>query len=578
MFRLLKYLRPYAKESILGIFCKFLEALLEIMLPTIMALVINHGIANRDQNYVLLLGGLMFVMSLLGYGSAMVCQFYASRASQGVGTSLRNAMFTHIMRMSHSEIDDFGTSTLINRVTNDVNQIQNAVAMTIRLVIRAACIFIGSIGMAMLLDFKLSLILVATVPFIVLILYVFAHKTSPLYRHYQKKLDKLGSVIGESLNGVRVIRAFAAKEQETEKFSDANDQQTATGIRIGLLSSLLNPLTQLVINIGILIVLWMGGYHTQDGTMQAGTILAFINYMTQIVYALTVASNMIVLMTKASTSAGRINEVLDTPLTITSPSGAAEPECTVPRGNIEFRHVSFRYGNAENETLTDINLTVHAGETLGIIGGTGAGKSTLVNLLPRFYDTTGGQILLDGKDIREWPLEKLRSRFGIVPQKTELFAGTIAENLRWGNPDASEKELVRAAEIAQADSFIREQPGGYRAKVAAGGLNFSGGQKQRLSIARALIKQPEILILDDSFSALDFATEAALRRAIRKNSKDITVFLVSQRASTLRGADQILVLSEGEIAGLGTHEELLKGCEVYREIYLSQTSGEEAAQ
>lgn len=570
MFRLLTYLKPYKKESILGPFFKLLEALLEIMLPTIMALVINHGVAQRDSKYVLMMGGLMFLMSVLGFGSSMICQFYASRASQGFGTLLRNAMFGHILKLSHSELNSYGASSLINRVTNDVNQMQTAVAMTIRLVIRALCIFVGAIGMAMLLDFQLSLILVATVPFIAAILYFFVKTTSPLYKLYQKKLDALANVIGENLSGVRVIRAFAAKRQERGRFAAANEEQTQTGIRIGFLSALLNPMTQLVINVGILLILWLGGYQTHDGKMQAGTIIAFVNYMTQIVYALTVASNMIVLLTKASTSAGRINEILEIQPSIANTT-EEKAETAREKGTAEFRNVSFRYGNAENTTLTGIDLKVGKGETIGIIGGTGAGKTTLVQLLPRFFDASEGQVLVDGVDVREYELKELRSKFGIVPQKNELFSGTIAENLRWGNPNASGEDMICAAKIAQAHEFISELPQGYESLVSAGGINFSGGQRQRLAIARALMRQPEFLILDDSSSALDFATDAALRQAIRTACANTTVFLISQRASTLREADKIAVLSEGTLVGLGKHEELLKSCEVYREIYYSQT-------
>lgn len=572
MFQLLTYLKPYKKESILGPFFKLLEALLEIMLPTIMALVINQGVAQRDSKYILMMGGLMFLMSVLGFGSSMICQFYASRASQGFGTLLRDALFSHILKLSHSELSTYGASPLINRVTNDVNQMQTAVAMTIRLVIRALCIFIGAIGMAMLLDFQLSLILVATVPFIAAILYFFVRKTSPLYKLYQKKLDALANVIGENLSGVRVIRAFAAKRQEKARFAVANGEQTQTGIRIGFLSALLNPMTQLVINIGIVLILWLGGYQTNDGQMQAGTIIAFVNYMTQIVYALTVASNMIVLLTKASTSAGRINEILEIqPCIVDTAEKAEKAAGGQERGTAEFRHVSFRYGNAENSTLTDIDLRVKTGETIGIIGGTGAGKTTLVQLLPRFFDVSEGQVLVDGVDVREYELKELRDKFGIVPQKNKLFSGTIAENLRWGNLNAADEDLIRAAKIAQAHEFISTLPKGYDSPVSAGGVNFSGGQRQRLAIARALVRQPEFLILDDSSSALDFATDAALRRAIRKSCAETTVFLISQRASTLREADQIAVLSEGALVGLGKHEELLNSCDVYREIYHSQT-------
>ncbi|WP_343209275.1 ABC transporter ATP-binding protein [Anaerolentibacter hominis] len=576
MSKLLVYLKPYRKESILGPFFKMLEALLEIMLPTVMALIINNGVASRDIHYVVKLGIIMFIMSVLGFLSSMICQFFASRASQGFGTNLRNALFRHISGMSHKELDQFGAASLTNRITNDVNQIQTAVAMVIRLVVRSVFIFLGAIGMAMLLDFKLSLILVATIPFISLLLYFFTSKTSPLYKIYQKRLDRTGSVIGENLSGVRVIRAFAAKDTEKKRFRQANDELTQTGVRIGLLSSLLNPLNQFVINTAIVVLLWVGGSHINAGNLEAGTIVAFINYLTQIVYALTIASNLIVLMTKASTSAGRINEILDTKLTIQDAGKPKEGDTREElRGQVEFQNVSFRYGETGDMALTDITILVRPGETIGIIGGTGSGKSTFIQLIPRFYEVTEGAVLVDGIHVKDYTLTELRERVGVVPQKNELFSGTIAENIRWGNQDATDEEVKAAAEIAQADSFIQALPDGYQAKVAAGGVNFSGGQKQRLAIARALVKNPEILILDDSFSALDFATDAALRQAIRKNSRNMTVFIVSQRVSTVRRADRIMVFDDGALVGFDAHDRLIDTCEVYREICLSQMPYEE---
>jgi ATP-binding cassette subfamily B protein len=584
LFRLITFLKPYKKESILGPFFKLVEAILELFLPTIVALIVNHGIGRHDIAYVWKMGGLMVVMSILGFGSSLICQYYAARASQGFGTTLRNTLFRHISTLSYTEIDRFGTPSLINRITNDVNQLQIAVAMLIRLVIRAPFICLGAIIMSMLLDFRLSLVLIAATPVFAIILYLIITKTAPMYRLYQKKLDRIALVLSENLTGVRVIRAFAKRQAEKAKFREASDDITATAIRVGRVSALLNPVTTVVVNGAIIAILWIGGFRINAGTLSSGEVIAFINYVTQILLALIVVSNLIIIFTKAASSASRINEVFETVPSIADlvpeerKQSAAKIENKKDVPAVTFNHVSFGYSTTSEPVLTDILLEIKRGETVGIIGGTGSGKSTFVNLIPRFYDATSGQILVNGIDVRDYSLHELRGEIGIVPQKALLFTGTIADNIRWGNELASDQEVKRAAIIAQADEFITKMPEGYNTLVSRGGLNLSGGQKQRLTIARAIVASPDILILDDSSSALDFATDVALRRSIRENSKGVTVFIVSQRVSTVQQADKIIVIEDGQIAGIGTDAELKRDCSVYQEICRSQFSNEEVGQ
>lgn len=577
MLYLVSFLKPYKKECILGPIFKLLEAGLELLLPTLMAIVINQGVNRHDSAYVLKMGGLMFLMSILGFGSSMICQFYAARASQGFGTTLRNAMFQHISSLSYAEIDRFGTATLTTRLTNDVNQLQLAVAMLIRLVIRAPFICIGAILMAMILDFRLSLILLAATPIFAIILYLIISKTSPLYQKYQQKIDAITMVLRENLSGVRIIRAFAKKGMEQRRFDASNDDLTSTAIQAGKISALLNPLTSFVMNAAILAILWTGAIHINAGRLSQGEIIAFVNYITQILLALIVVSNLVILFTKAYASACRVQEVLAVKTSI-SENGASiphRPEENAPL--IQFRNVSFSYHATADQALSQVSVDIQRGETVGIIGSTGSGKSTFVNLISRFYDVSAGQILIDGIDVKEYPLHKLREKIGVVPQKAVLFSGTIAENIRWGKQDASDEEVIAAAKMAQAHEFISKLPDGYQTRVSRGGQNFSGGQKQRLTIARAVVAHPQILILDDSASALDFVTDAALRQSIRQSSRDAAVLLVSQRVSTIRQADRLIVFEDGCIAGTGAHDELIHTCDVYREIYFSQVSNEEEA-
>lgn len=578
LFKIAVYLKPYKKEAIIGPIFKLMEAILELILPTIVALIINNGVGNHDSAYVYRMGGLMVLMSLLGFGCSMVCQYYAARASQGFGTTLRNKMFKHITSLSYAELDTFGTPTLINRITNDVNQLQIAVAMLIRLVIRAPFICIGAIIMSMILDFRLSLILIAATPIFGIILYFIITRSAPLYRKYQQKLDALALVLSENLSGIRVIRAFAKKRTEKERFDASSEDLTTTAIRVSRISALLGPMTTLVVNAAIIAILWVGGIHIDGGRLSQGEIIAFINYVTQILLALIVVSNLVIIFTKASSSANRVNEVLSVKASVSEDGNVVmtEPDHTAPA--ISFDHVSFGYNTTGELALEDISVVINRGETVGLIGSTGSGKSTFVNLIPRFYDAVQGEVKVDGVNVRDYKLHQLREKIGIVPQKAVLFTGTIAENIRWGKEDANEEEIMQAASVAQAEEFIRKLPEGLNTQVSRGGLNLSGGQKQRLTIARAVVGKPSILILDDSSSALDFATDAALRKALKESSQQMTVLVVSQRVSTVRQADKIMVFEEGRIAGVGTHEELMRGCEVYKEICLSQLSSEESGQ
>ncbi|NMP07483.1 ABC transporter ATP-binding protein [Paenibacillus polymyxa] len=583
MLKFAVFLKPYKKETILGPLFKLIEAILELLLPTMVALMINHGVGKGDTHYVWQMGLLMLLMTILGFGSSLVCQFYAARASQGFGTTLRNTMFKHISSFSYADLDKFGTPSLINRITNDVNQLQTAVAMLIRLVIRAPFICIGAIIMSMILDFRLALVLLAATPVLALILYVVITKASPLYQLYQKKLDKIALVLSENLTGVRVIRAFAKRGAERVKFNTASDDLTQTAIRVGRISALLSPATLLVVNGAIIAILWIGGIHIQYGSLTQGEIIAFINYITQILLALIVVTNLIILFTKAATSAARIQEVLDTEASISDTANSASLDQArtgkiSPVPAISFDHVSFGYNKTGQLALSDVVVDIYPGETVGIIGGTGSGKSTFVNLIPRFYDAVEGCVRVDGIDVRHYKLEQLRQKIGIVPQKALLFTGSIADNIRWGHEHATDEEVARAAAIAQADEFISNLPEKFDAPITRGGLNLSGGQKQRLTIARAIVGNPEILILDDSSSALDFATDAALRKSLRENSTRMTVLLVSQRVSSVQHADKIIVFDEGRIVGIGTHDQLMSSSEVYQEINRSQLSTQEVDQ
>ncbi len=567
MKRLFPFLKPYRLQLIIGPFFKLSEAVLEILIPTFMAMLIDNGINKGDGDYVVRMGIFMFIVATCGVIFALICQFSASIASQGFGTDVRNALFKKIGTLSFSQIDKLGTSSLINRITGDVNQLQGAVAMLIRLVIRAPFLCIGGLVMAIAIDLKLSIIFMIVIPLFILVLFLVMFKAVPLYKSVQTKLDKLTLVLRENLSGVRVIRAFAGVRREKKRFDDKNDDYARTAIRVGRIAALTNPLTTIIMNLAAIAVIYFGGIRVNTGNLTQGEVIAFINYITQILNAMIVLANLVVLYTKAYASALRVSEVL-----------AEEPEITYGDKKfnadndtaIEFKNVSLRYGGSRAAAIENINLAVRKGETLGIIGGTGSGKTTLVSLIPRFYDVTGGAVTLGGVDIKELAESEIRENVAIVQQRANLFSGTIKENLRIAKADATDEEMRLAAETAQATEFIDRLEKGFDTYVSQSGNNLSGGQKQRLTIARALVKNAPILILDDSASALDFATDAALRRAIKENTASQTVIIVSQRVNTVKNADRIVCMDDGEIVGVGTHRELIKTCDIYHEICVSQ--------
>ena len=579
MLKFARFLKQFKREVLIGPVFKLTEAVFELIVPLVMAQIIDVGIANGDRGYVLRMGGVMVLLGLVGLGCALICQYCAARASQGFGTVLRSEMFRHINTLSHGEIDQIGTPSLITRITNDVNQLQLAVAMLIRLVVRAPFLVIGATVMALLLDWKLACIFFVAAPLMALVLYLVMSRSIPFYRIIQKKLDRISLITRENLSGVRVIRAFSRQEKEKERFAQASEDQMTTSITVGRISALLNPLTSAIINLAIAAVIWFGGFRVDAGGMTQGEVIAFVNYLNQILLAMIVVANLVVIFTKAAASATRVDEVLELhPSIVNRVSRPAQEVEGSPE--IAFDAVSFAYPDAGAYSLSDISFTVARGQTLGIIGGTGCGKSTLVNLIPRFYEVSQGSLKVDGVDVRDYPMEQLRGKVGIVPQRAVLFSGTLRQNMQWRKQDATDEEIWQALETAQAASFVRKMPDGLDSVILQGGKNLSGGQKQRLTIARALVGEPEILILDDSASALDFATDAALRQAIAKFSAErgnrMTTIIVSQRANTVRYADQIVVLDDGRATGIGTHEQLLESCQTYREIYWSQNERQEA--
>ncbi len=577
MIKLRRFLKGYKKEVIIGPLCKLFEAILELFVPLVMANIIDVGINElHDTGYVLRMGGVLILLAATGLTSALFCQYFASKASQGAGTEIRRALFRHINSLSHAELDRLGTPSLITRITNDTNQVQQNIAMCIRLLTRAPFIIIGSLIMAMSINLRMSLIFFGAALLIALTLYIVMSRSVPLYAAVQKKLDKIGLISRENLSGNRVIRAFSKQNTEKARVDAATEDLTRTSVRVSKLSALLSPITYLVTDCAIIAIVWFGAVNVNAGGMKTGDIVALVSYMTQILLAMVVVANLVILMTKAGASAKRINEVFETKPSVaeTNHDYISAKENT-PK--IEFRNVRFNYSSDGDDELSGISFTVKNGQTVGIIGGTGSGKSTLISLIPRFYDTSDGAVLVDGNDVRDYPFEQLRKKFGIVPQQSVLFSGTIRDNMKWQNPDASDEEINRALQIAQAAEFVDKLPNGLDSRVEQGGKNFSGGQRQRLCIARAIVSQPEILILDDSFSALDFATDAALRKGLAENAKGATVLIVTQRCSTIKNADLILVLSDGRLAGQGRHEELFESCEVYRDICLSQLSETEVA-
>ena len=573
MLKLARYLKYYKLQVTIGPVFKLLEAIFELIVPLIMANIIDIGVKNGDTNYIAKQGVLLVILGVTGLLSALICQYSASFASQGVGTILRRDLFHHINTLSHKEIDIIGTPSLITRMTSDINQIQLAVAMLIRLVIRAPFLVVGAMIMASTVSLKLSVIFFGAAALIGLTLYIIMSKSVPFFKTIQKRLDRISLISRENLRGNRVIRAFARQDEEEEKFSKAAQELTDASISAGRISVLLSPLTCIITNIAIALIIWFGGMNVNIGELSQGDIIALVNYMTQIMLAMVVVADLVVIFTRASASAQRINEIFETKTSVTEEKAEKNP--TAENDNaIEFRNVSFSYG--EGEALKNVTFSIKKGETLGIIGGTGSGKSTFVNLIPRFYDATKGQVLVNGIDVKKYEIETLREKIGVVAQKTVLFKGSLRKNMQWGKERATDQEIIKALKIAQSWDFVEKLPGKLDFDVAQGGKNFSGGQRQRLTIARALVKQPDILILDDSFSALDFATDANLRKELKEQTRGMTVVIVSQRASTIRNADKIVVLDEGECVGIGTHQELYKNCSEYREICLSQLSAEEA--
>lgn len=573
MKQLMMYLKDYKKESILAPLFKLLEAFFELLVPLVMANIIDYGISNRNMGYIGKMGLLLLLLGVVGLASSITAQFFAAKAAAGFSTQLRQALFDHIEDLSFTDIDKAGTSTMITRMTSDVNQVQSGINMTLRLFLRSPIIVFGAMIMAFTIDVKCALIFVVAIPLLSVVVFGIILSTIPMYKKVQSKLDQVLGITRENLTGVRVIRAFHQEAKEADRFRENNEALSAMQIFVGKISACMNPVTYIIVNGAIIALIYTGAVQVNIGNLSQGEVVAIINYMNQILVELVKLANLIVTMTKALACAERVASVFD--IGADAAYVGAQDQKLADKVDksapfLDFKHVSLTYQGAGAPTLQDMNFTVNRGDTVGIIGGTGSGKTSLVNLIPGFYPATEGEILLEGRDIRTMSDEELRGRIGVVPQKAVLFKGTIRSNLQWGKPDATEEEMWKALELAQASEVVDGKPGKLDATVAQNGKNFSGGQRQRLTIARALVRNPEILILDDSASALDYATDAKLRAAIRTLEDKTTTFIVSQRASTIRHADKIIVLDDGEIAGMGTHDELLKDCTVYQEIYYSQ--------
>lgn len=583
MKKLLVYLKDYKKESVLGPLFKLLEATFELIVPLVMAAIIDTGVATGDKSYIMKMCMVLVLLAVIGLTCSVTAQYFAAKAAVGFATKLRHALFAHIESLSFTEMDTVGTATLITRMTSDVNQVQNGVNLVLRLFLRSPFIVFGAMVMAFTIDVKAALVFVVTIPLLSIIVFGIMLISIPLYKKVQSALDKVLEITRENLTGSRVIRAFNKEEDETVHFNENNDLLTRAQIYVGKISALMNPLTYVIINGAIVVLVWTGAVRVDNGYITQGEVVALINYMSQILVELVKLANLIININKSIACGNRIQSIFEMQPSITDGSGQKVDKVqtdTADRSEeaeyaVEFSHVGLTYAGAGDESLTDIDFKVKKGETIGIIGGTGSGKSSVVNLIPRFYDVTSGFIKVDGKDIKDYPLEELRGKIGTVLQKAVLFHGTIRENLKWGNPDATEEDLNRAITVAQAKEFVDNKEGRLDFEIEQGGKNLSGGQRQRLTIARAVVKKPEILILDDSASALDFATDAALRKAIREMEGETTVFIVSQRAASIQHADRIVVLDDGKIVGLGTSEELLESCEVYQEIYNSQFKKQE---
>ena len=574
MKKLLVYLKDYKLESIVGPLFKLLEACFELIVPLLVADVINNAIPNGDAAAVRRTALIMVLFGVLGLVCSITAQFFAAKAAVGFGAAVRSALFKHVNTLSHAELDRLGSSGLITRLTADVDQAQAGVNLVLRLLLRSPFVVLGSIIMALTISVKLTLIFLVATPLIGLVIYLVISRSLRLYKSIQAGVDRLSLLTRENLSGARVIRAFSRQQEESGRFKDTADSLMRLQMFAGRISAALNPATMVIVDLAVVLIIWFGGKSVSAGEVGQGDVVALVNYLTQILIALVALANLIVNFTRGTASAARIQEVLEVRPSVEE-RAAKTPQSVPGAPRVCFDHACFSYGGAAENVLTDVCLDAMPGETIGVIGGTGAGKSALVNLIPRFYDATAGCVRIDGVDVRDYPLADLRARVGMVPQQAVLFRGTIRENMRWGDPEATDEDIWRALAIAQAKDFVEEREGGLDAIIEQGGRNLSGGQRQRLTIARALVREAQILILDDSASALDFATDARLRAAIHRETKGATVFIVSQRASTIRRADKIVVLDDGHVAGIGKHEELYETCPVYREICLSQLSESE---
>lgn len=570
MKKLLIYLKAYRKEACLAPIFKMLEAVFELFVPLVIKGIIDYGIAAEDRAYCLRMGLLLLLLAVIGLAMATTAQWFSARAAAGFAAKIKQVLMEHIQKLSYTELDTIGTSTLITRMTSDVNQVQTGTNLVLRLFMRSPFIVFGSMIMAFTIDFKAAMIFVITIPLLSVVVFGIMLSSIPLYKKVQSQLDRVLGITRENLTGVRVIRAFNKEEEEISHFKTENEQFTRLQTFVGKISALMNPLTFVIVNSAILVLVWTGAWRVEGGILTQGAVVALVNYMSQILVELIKLADLIINITKAVACGNRIQKVLEVEPSMENGSKECIEEKRTPANAVDFNHVSLTYSGAGAPSLTDIDLHVKTGQTIGIIGGTGSGKTSVVNLIPRFYDATQGNVLVFGKPVKEQDMESLRSQIAVVPQKAVLFAGTIRENMKWGKEDATDEEIMEALTIAQAAEVVQKKEGGLDAFVEQGGKNLSGGQRQRLTIACALVRKPRILILDDSASALDFATDAALRKAIREMKNAPTVFIVSQRTSSIRFADQILVLDDGKSVGVGTHDELLKTCSVYKEIYDSQ--------
>ena len=574
MKKLLIYLKNYKKECVLAPLFKLLEASFELIVPLVMAAIIDRGIAVSDRPYIFKMGGVLVLLAAVGLTCSITAQYFAAKAAVGFATKRRYSLFSHIETLSFSEMDTVGSSTLITRITSDINQVQSGVNMVLRLFLRSPFIVFGAMIMAFTVNVKAALVFVVTIPLLSVVVFSVMLASIPLFKKVQSGLDQVLGHTRENLEGARVIRAFNKEEDEAREFNASNEFLTNMQLVVGRISTLMNPLTYIIINCAIIAVIWVGGKQVYGGIITQGEVVALVNYMSQILVELVKLANLIILINKAIACGNRIEEVLETKSSIVN--APSEVNAASDSENaVVFSHVSMAYASTSEEALTDIDFTAKKGQTIGIIGGTGSGKSSVVNLIPRFYDVSKGSVLVNGRDVRDYDLTELRDKIGVVMQKAVLFQGTIAENLRWGKPDATDDELWHAIEVAQATDVVEGKEGKLDYMIEQGGRNLSGGQKQRLTIARAVVKDPDILILDDSASALDFATDARLRAALRNLQGNKTIFIVSQRTSSIQFADQIIVMDDGQVAGIGTHEQLLEQCETYREIYESQFKKED---